>query len=324
MRSVVWTVLAGLGAFFIVLAITSWLIVPAQSVKFPLNDYSVSTLVANNASWFSPKSISELGPVTLRITSTTQGDVTAAASLGSANIAVWDNFSTVRDVTDHQAVSIPAFADEFAFNRKTGVIVPWSGNSVDGTHVSASGQAFVWPLGSQKNHTYDVYDTTLGKPVAFVYKGTATTSGIATYEYDANVPPTLVGTQTLPGSLIGMKPASVTLPEFYSTQEKYFVDPVTGAPILVKRNTQTVLKDNTGGTVLVLLNANFQTSAASVASTVKTDNHYRTEINLVRVIIPIVAGIVGLILLVAGLVLSRLTPEDEQYQDEYEPVGSPV
>jgi hypothetical protein len=323
MRSVVWTVLAGLGAFFIVLAITMRLIVPAQSVKFPLNDYSVSTLVANNASWFSPKSVSELGPVTLKITSTTQGDVSAAATLGSANYAVWQNFSTVEDVTDHQAVSIPAFADELAFNRKTGAIVPWSGNSVDGTHVSASGQAYVWPLGSKKTHYY-LYDTTLGKPVQFTYAGTSTTSGIATYKYTANVPPTQVGTETLPGSLIGMKAASVTLPEDYSTQETYYVDPVTGAPLLVNRNTQTVLEDSSGGTVLVLLKADFQTSPASVAATVKTDNHYRTEIQLVTLILPIIAAVLGLILLVVGLVLSRIPPEDEQYEDTYEPVPSPA
>jgi hypothetical protein len=323
MRSVVWTVLAGLGAFFIVLAITMRFVVPAQAVKFPLNDYSVSTLVAKDASWFSPKSVSELGPVTLDITSTTRGNVSAAASIGSANNVVWDNFSTVEDVTDHQAVSIPAFADELAFNRKTGAIVPWSGNSVDGSHVSASGQAYVWPLGAQKT-SYYLYDTTLGKPVKFTYVGTATTSGIATYKYTANVPATQIGTQTLPGSLIGMKPASVTLPEFYSTQETYYVDPVTGAPILVNRSTQTVLKDNTGGTVLVLLKADFQTSPASVVSTVNTDNHYRFEIQLVSVILPIIAGVIGLILLVAGLVLSRMTPEDEQYEDAYEPVTSPA
>ncbi len=86
MRRVVWSVLTGLGAFFIVLAIMSWLYVPGQAVKFPLNEYSVSTLVANNASWFSPKSVSELSNVTLQITSTVKGDVTAANSLGSSKI----------------------------------------------------------------------------------------------------------------------------------------------------------------------------------------------------------------------------------------------
>jgi hypothetical protein len=323
MRRVVWPVLTGLGAFFIVLAIMSRFVIPAQAVKFPLNEYSLTTLVANNASWFSPKSVSELSGVTMTIISTTKGDVSAADTLGSANNAVWDNFAAVEDTTNHQAIEIPAYADELAFNRKTGVLVPWSGNSVDGKHVSVSGQGYVWPLNAKKQ-SYQVFDTTLLKPVTFRFTGTATTSGVATYVYVANVPPTQTGTESLPGALVGSKASEVTLPEFYSTQETYYVDPVTGAPLLVHRDVQQVLKDSSGTTRLVLLSANFTTSPASVAAHVKSDNHYRFEINLATTIIPIIAVIVGIILLAAGLVLLRMRPDYEEYQDEDEPIISAV
>ena len=99
MRRVVWSVLAGLGAFFIVLAIMSKLYVPGQAVKFPLNEYSVSTLVANNASWFSPKDASELSNVTLQVTSTVKGDVSAADTLGSSKYAVWQSFAATASPT---------------------------------------------------------------------------------------------------------------------------------------------------------------------------------------------------------------------------------
>ncbi len=75
MRRVVWSVLTGLGVFFIVLAILSKFYVPGQAVKFPLNEYGVSTLTAANAEWFSPKSVSELQGVTLQVTSTVKGNV---------------------------------------------------------------------------------------------------------------------------------------------------------------------------------------------------------------------------------------------------------
>lgn len=323
MRRVVWSVLAGLGAFFIVLGIMSKLYVPGQAVKFPLNEYSINTLVANNASWFSPKSVSELSNVTLQVTTTTKGDVSSADSLGSSQYAVWQNFAATEDTTDHQAVSIPTTADVLAFNRKTGELVNWSGNTVGGKHVSVSGQGYVWPLGAKKQN-YQVFDTVLLKPVTFVYKGTATTSGISTYVYQANVPPTQTGTQQLPGALVGSHAAEVTLPEFYSVQETYYVDPVTGAPISVVRNTQDVLKDSSGTTRLVLLSADFKTSPASVASTVKTDNHYRFEIQLATTIVPIIALLLGIILLVVGLVLARMSREDEEYEDEDEYAGSAV
>jgi hypothetical protein len=320
MRRVVWSVLTGLGAFFIVLAIMSWLYVPGQAVKFPLNEYSVTTLIAHNASWFSPKSVSELSDVTLEITSTVKGDVTSANALGSSKIAVWQSFAAVEDTTDHQQVSIPAAADEFAFDRRTGVLIPWSGNVVNGKHVQVSGQGYVWPLGAKKQ-SYPVYDTTLGKPVTFKFVSTATTQGIPTYKYMAVIPPTQVGTESLPGELVGEKAPTVTLPVMYSSTETYFVDPVTGAPRVVNRITKDALTDNNGAPKLVLLSADFQSSPASVATTIKSDNHYRNLINLATFIVPVVAGLVGIILLVIGLVLSRMSPEDE-YEDEDEPVGA--
>jgi hypothetical protein len=323
MRRVVWSVLAGLGAFFIVLAIMSKVYVPAQAVKFPLNEYSVNTLTAQNASWFSPKNVSELSNVTLQVTTTTKGDVSAADSLGSSKYAVWQNFAATEDTTNHQTVEIPATANVLAFDRKTGQLVNWSGNTVGGKHVSVSGQGFVWPLGAKKQN-YQVFDTVLLKPVTFVYKGTSSVSGIPTYTYVANIPSTQTGTQSLPGNLVGSKAAEVTVPEFYSTQETYNVDPVTGAPISIERNTQDVLKDTNGTTLLVLLSADFKTSPTSVAATVKTDNHYRFEIQLATTIIPIIAGLIGIILLVVGLVLARMSNEDEEYEDEDEDEYSTV
>ncbi len=324
MRRVVWPVLTGLGAFFVVLAIMSRFLVPAQAVKFPLNEYSVTTLIANNASWFSPKSASELSGATLQITNTVKGDVSAADTLGSANTAVWESFAAVEDPPTHQPVKIPAYADTLAFDRKTGLLIPsWSGNSVDGKSVPVSGQGFVWPLGAKKQ-SYQVFDTNLLKPVTFSFKGTATTDGIPTYVYVANVPPTQVGTQSVPGSLVGLSASVVALPEYYSTHETYYVDPETGDPLLVHRNVQQVLKDSSGTTRLVLLSANFTTAPASVVTHVKSDNHYRIQIKVATNIVPVVAGVVGIILLVAGLVLSRLRPEDEEYLDEDEPVRSAV
>jgi DUF3068 family protein len=324
MRRVVWPVLTGLGVFFIVLAAMSRFWVPGQAVKFPLNEYGVNTLVASNASWFSPQNVTELSPVTLQVTSTVKGNVTAADSLGSSKYAVWQNFAAVEDTTDHQQVSIPAAADQLAFDRRTGLIVPWKGNEVDGKHqASMSGQAYTWPLGAKKQ-TYEVYDTTLLKPVAFHFVRTANTQGIPTYEYVAKIPPTQVGTESLPGSLVGLPAAEVTLPEFYSATETYYVDPVTGAPLSVVRNVDQVLKDSSGTTRLVLLKADFKSSAASVTSEINSDNHYRSEISLATTIVPVVAGLLGIILLVIGLVLGLMRPEDEEYEDEDERVTSSV
>ncbi len=118
MRRVSWSVLTGLGVFFIVLAILSRFFVPGQAVKFPLNEYSKTTLQADNASYFSPKSGTEECGVTLQATSTTKGDVAAAKSIGSNSVAVWQSYTAIEDTSNHVAVSIPADGNTLAFDRQ--------------------------------------------------------------------------------------------------------------------------------------------------------------------------------------------------------------
>jgi hypothetical protein len=324
MRRVTWSVLTGLGVFFIVLALLSRFFVPGQAVKFPLNEFHKTTLEATNASYFSPKFITEESGVTLQATNTTKGDVGAAKSIGSSHVAVWRLYSAVEDVTNHTAVSTPAQGDAFAFDRKTGEIVQWTGNSVDGRAVSIppNVQGPLFPLGTHK-HDYKVFDSTLKKPVTFRFRGTTATDGVATYVFVASVPPTQVGNETLPGSLVGMTQSEVTLPEFYSAKETYYVDPVTGVPLAVNQNVQQTLQDDTGTTRLVLLNADFQTTPDSVTSAVSIDNGGATAISLLKVTVPIVGGLLGIILLGAGIVLSR-RPEEEEYEDDQETVGASV
>jgi hypothetical protein len=325
MRRVVWAVLTGLGVFFVMLAVLSRFFVPAMAVKFPLNEYNTTTLQADNASYFSPGSVTELSGVTLQATNTTKGDVAAAKSIGSSKVAVWQTYSSVEDITNHAPVSRPADGNSLAFDRKTGVLVPWSGNTVAGKPVNVSGQLQgpLFPLGTQKRD-YQVFDTTLLRPVTFQFTGTSNTAGVATYVFVANVSPTQIGTKSLPGALVGLKPSQVTLPEFFSEKETYFVDPVTGVPVAVDQNVQQTLRDDTGTTRLVLLSADFKTTSSSVASNAKTVKDATDKINWIKVIIPIVAGLLGIILLVVGLVLSRFQPEDEEYEDDDEAIRVPA
>lgn len=323
MRRVVWSVMIGLGVFFIVVAIMARFFIPGQAIKFPLNEFSKSTLQADNASYFSPKFVTEESGVTLQATNTQKGDVAAAKSIGSSQFAVWQSYTAIEDITHHQPVSIPEEGNTLAFDRKTGVLRPWSGNTVGGQHVSVSGQGPLFPLNTKKQ-SYQVFDTTLAKPVTFHYAGTATTDGVGTYVFKATVPSQQIGTQQLPGSLVGMSAAEVTLPEFYGARYTYYVDPRTGVPLAVEQNVRQVLKDSAGSTRLVLLSADFKSTPASIASGVKTDNKARGEISLLTVIIPIVAGLLGVILVIVGVVLSRRRPEDEEYEDDDHTVGVPA
>ena len=53
-----------------------------------------------------------------------------------------------------------------------------------------------------------------------------------------------------------------------------------------------------------------------MAANVTTDNGGATKISLAEVTVPIVGLLLGVMLLIAGLVLSRSEPEDEEYEDD--------
>lgn len=310
MRRNIGLVLAGLGAFLIVLAVVlpTWIV--GQVVKFPRNEYQTATLAASNASYFSVTSLTEKTGVAMEATYTIKGDGPA----GTSSTAVWNEYSYVYDLTNHQAVQ--EMTRRFAFDRKTGELAMCCGANVNGdSSVQQRGLVgYVFPIGTKKQ-TYQVFDTTLNKPVPFPFAGTATVHGVETYKFTEDVAPVQVATQTVPGSLVGMSAASVTLPEFYELHLIYYVDPVTGALINVQEHqTMTLRTPSTGAQALVLFDANLKVTPASLTAIVKLDTNGRNELTLLKVILPLVLGIVGLIALVTGLLLGRgrrLTVDDE-------------
>jgi len=306
MRGVIGLVLAGLGAFLILLAILLPTWVTGRVVKFPLNEYETATLAASNASYFSAASLKEKTGVSIAATYTIKGD----ASKGNSSTAVWDEYSYVYDLTNHQAIE--QMTRTFAFNRYTGQLVDCCGASLNGdTSVRQTGLVGnVFPIGTQQR-TYQVFDTTLKRPVPFVYSGTATVDGIQTYEFVENITPVQVATLPVPGSFVGMKAALVKAPEFDQLHLIYYVDPETGALLDVNQHqTVTLRSPATGATVLVLFDADLIATPASLHQIVALDSSGRGELTLLDTTLPIVFGIAGGVALIAGIFLGRKPRDD--------------
>jgi Porin PorA len=322
MRRVAGLVLSALGAFLIVLALLTRFVVVGEAVKFPLNEKSISTLTASNASYFSPSKLHELTGVTLQDTVTVEGDNAS----GNTSRAVWNEFSYVYDKTNR--LTYDYSTERLAFDRRTGELINCCGAAI-GTNSSVhlSGQGFVWPIGAQQQ-TYQYFDTTLLKPEPAAYAGTAVVDGLTTYKYTETVLGDKSGTQTLPGSLVNDPTAqSVTLNEYDQATTTFYVDPASGAPVKEVSDEHLYLQ-NGGAEALDLLKANFVTAPSSIAAAVSNAKSKDSEIELVTVILPVVFALVGLILLVMGIILTvsvREEPEyDDGYADEYEPGGIPA
>jgi hypothetical protein len=322
MRRVTGLVLSALGTFLIVLAVVTRLVIVGDAVKFPLNEHSVFTLSASNVNYFSPALLSEETGVTMAITTTVVGDNAA----GSSSTAVWDGFSYLYDQTNHQPFEYTT--ERLAFNRRTGVLVDCCGSAI-GTddHLHLSGQGDVWPIGSQKK-TYEVYNATLLRPEPFKYTGTATVDGETTYRYVNTLTAARAGSETLPGSLVGLKTsANVKLPEYFTGTTIDWVDPITGAPVKVQYGEHVYLTDSAGTEVLNLLDGTFSSTPSSVASAISIAKSYDTDIELVEIVIPLITVVIGVILLVAGILLARtlgLEDGEEEEEEETELEGGPV
>ena len=167
MRRVFGVALTGLGAFLIVVAVMCRFYLPGQVIKFPLNEYSVSTLTGTNVSYFSQQTGAVVNGATVRAISTVQGDVVA----GNSSTAVWNDITGVFDVTNSPQVPISYSTDRFAFDRRTGALLNCCGAEVGTARPNFAGQGCVWPIGTQQK-TYQVFNTSLNKPEPFNFIGT--------------------------------------------------------------------------------------------------------------------------------------------------------
>jgi hypothetical protein len=257
-------------------------------------------------SYFSPKLVRPVSGATMQVTDTVKGDGAA----GNSATAVWDEFTYLYDRTNHVVFSYTT--RRAAFDRRTGVLVDCCGANIGGNAaVRQTGlSGYVWPFGTQKQ-TYDVFDTTLLRPMPFRYTGTGTVHGISVYRFVEHVLPTQSGTQQVPGSLVGSSQNLVTLPEYYAATNTYWVDPRTGGVLDSTSNSKQYLRNTVSGKDLMLFNGDLVMTPASVNTAVGLDATGRTELTWFEVIGPLIGVLAGLLALVAGIVLIRLRRGDQ-------------
>jgi hypothetical protein len=322
MRRVIGLTLAGLGAFLIVAAVLLRAYVGGQIVKFPVNEYVKTTLLAKNVSYFSPALVRSVTGATIQITDTVKGD----AKLGTSSIAVWNEFTYLYDITNHKRYALST--RRAAFDRRTAQLVDCCGASVNGkSTIRQTGlSGYVFPFGTQKQ-TYYVFDTNLYRPMPFRYEGTSTIDGITVYRFVEHVAPSRAGYQKVPGSLVGIKQRMVTLPQYYAATNTYWVDPATGGVLDTNQNQKQTLQDATGKQRLLLFDGDIVMTPQSVHQAVTLDATGRNELRWFQVLIPLITGLVGIALLIAGVVLvwlKRRAQPEKAGTGEPEPVLDPA
>jgi hypothetical protein len=313
-------ILAGVGAFLVVLALMLRLYVVPNLAVAPLSpgednpDGLTQTVNVGTAEQLIDPAAIAAGEdpirtnVPLESNRFTRGDVLAAETpeAQEQNLAIYDSFSRL---TDDEGTVINADTIRVAFDRVSSELVNCCGANYDGNEVTFEGiNPLKFPMFT-KQQDYDYFDTTLAKAWPAVYQGEEELFGANVYKFVMTIPPTKVGDLTVPGSLVQSEEPSVTLDEMYANTRTLYVEPTTGSIVKGVEEQNQFFQAANGATV-PKIKATIGAPDAEVEKSVDSAMESANLLNTLNNTVPLVAGILGILALVGGFLLAR-RPQDD-------------
>jgi hypothetical protein len=182
------------------------------------------------------------------IVQTLKGNVEASEKIektAGRDVVVWDGLSYVQGPDGEMVSKIP---ERYIFDAHTQEPVHAEGEMVDGDPVKREGLEFKWPFLTEKRD-YEYFDAQARVTAPIHYKGTQDFRGIEVYYFEQTIPWTKVPfPRAMP--VQGITPESVAktgTTRWYTTVRKFWVEPLTGAPVYGEEIHKEELR---GGTLL--------------------------------------------------------------------------
>jgi LPXTG-motif cell wall-anchored protein len=309
MRRILGPVLVGLGCFFLAVALLVRFYAYPELAVAPVNQNSVTKLQAEDATYFNTATLSE-EQTDLSVQNLTLGDAEATEEAGD-DVRVWFGSTSIR--ADDGTI-ISRSQERVAFGANDGAAINCCDaftETTEGERTAANreGQVYKLPFNTQKK-TYDWWDNTLGEPVDMKFVEETDVDGLRVYKFQSNVPRTQVGTREVPGSIVGSDEPAVVVNTMYENTKTLWVEPETGAIVDRNESTSTTLEYE-GEDAVTATEADLEYTDETVAKNVKDLGDKGRQLGLARTTGPIVLGILGLLLLVAGILLSRRRRSDQ-------------
>jgi hypothetical protein len=289
-------ILIAIGVFCLVLAASLRFYAPSRAEKTPLN--LNIRLVSTGPSSILNAATGQVEQANLIATRFVRTD---SAASNSKVTVVQETLCIVRDVDnppfcgddyrDPRIVSVTL--DRVAADRRTAESVNDSkyGENVDGdTSVKHVGLSYKWPFHAKKQ-SYKFFDPISGQAPDAKYIGTEKLAGLNLYKYQADI------------TNIDLPLPGVNLPGKYSDSRTVWIDPVTG---VIVKGTEHQVRTLADGTPAVETTLTFDQNAINYQAKQAKDG--RHKITMLTVVAPLLALVVGIVLLVAGgLLWSRDT-----------------
>lgn len=312
-------VLTGLGMFVLALALLSRFYMYDRLAVVPLDQESVSASVGDDATVFS---IAEGGEITTDVQSTVNvvGDVEASEEASDKldrDVAVWEKLVYTAPpgaTVDEENPPLSASHDRIAFDRHTAEVVEWedtyisssadvdTGTEVRDTDTQVQGLYFKFPFNVQKK-TYPWWDGSMKQAVDIDYKGTETLKGLTVYRFEQAIEPTDVGDINAPASMFGLdEEGDVTLDRMYSNTRTLWVEPETGV-LMKSQEDQYVTAEYQGSQVATLTDVVSVFDDETITANIDEYEPLSSQLKIVRVWLPLLGGILGAVLLLAGVFL---------------------
>ncbi|WP_369270375.1 DUF3068 domain-containing protein [Streptomyces sp. R11] len=330
MRRKAGLVLLALAVFFAALSpLLRWYAFP-RLAKIPANQYQDMVLEAKDATLLDYGTMKARKVSKVTIVQTLKGNVEASEKIektAGKDVVVWDGLSYVVGPDGKMVSKIP---ERYIFDAHTQEPVHATGEMVDGDPVKRQGIEFKWPFLTEKRD-YEYFDAQARITAPIHYKGTQNFRGVEVYYFEQTIPWTKVRfPKTMP--VEGITPESVAktgTTRWYTTVRKFWVEPLTGAPVYGEEIHKEELR---GGTLLgdrdkvTAFAGHVKMREDYIASTVDLVKSNRALVLLLTSYLPWGFLALGLLLLALSLYLearSRRPGDPEPTKDtEPEPVSA--
>jgi hypothetical protein len=301
-------VLLGVGMFSLVLAPMIHFYVLPRVELMPLNEETTS-VSSGPGTYFDANTVSVKGPVMMTLTTHVVGDVAKGKQTG---YAVWDVSTridtpqTVRLTDPRQAYSWNL--QHVVSQRHTGLLVNCCQANppvdIDVSHLPFPFVYLQFPYGVAKT-TYDFWNPELGKAFPVRFAGTTMLQGHEFYRFDGSIPATTIGTQQVPGPLIGLPNSSHLVSVNVTYREegiKILVDPTTGAPVSTSEQPITTFRlPGSSQDRLTVLSGTFTTTPASEQAVLATAVSGGAQLRMIGTTLPVTMLWAGGVLVLAGV-----------------------